>query len=163
MELMPDKKPTQRRPKGRPTTIFMQQRFQFHPGRLRQSCVAVWAVVTIFGLYQLLGLTGLALGAAYVTNGIRQNRRNRLLQLLLQDDGMVGPQQADSAQAASPGSPASALKPLLGSPLRCWICPWCVGIADQKGRMHWVFNDEVAASDFAKIRRRVLLAGYNPE
>ena len=40
-------------------------------------------MATGFGLYQLLGLTGLALAAIYVTAGIRENRRHCQLELIL--------------------------------------------------------------------------------
>jgi hypothetical protein len=63
--------------------LSTNHRFYFHPGRLRQSCVAVWVMATGFGLYQLLGLTGLALAAIYVTAGIRENRRHCQLELIL--------------------------------------------------------------------------------
>ncbi|MEL0047857.1 MAG: hypothetical protein VW867_04350 [Gammaproteobacteria bacterium] len=140
-----------------------RQRYQFHPGRLRQGCVGIWVVVTGFGLYHLLGLTGLALAAVYVTAGLRHNRRCRLLELTL-----AGSETDEGAQARGNGSARSQAKhsvpltkrPLIGRPLRCWICPWCVAVPDQQGNLQWVCVDEVAPKDFASIRRTALLPGY---
>lgn len=143
--------------------MSVQQRFQFYPGRLRQSCVAVWVLVTCFGLYQLLGLTGLALAAIYVTAGIRKNRRCRRLELVI-----GGSRAGDDAAAKDSGRLRSrahsvplSKQPLIGRPLQCWICPWCVGVPDEDGDLQWVFVDEVPAQEFARIRRRALLPSYD--
>jgi hypothetical protein len=137
--------------------LSTNHRFYFHPGRLRQSCVAVWVMATGFGLYQLLGLTGLALAAIYVTAGIRENRRHCQLELIL-----AGKEAGENGSPRSRGAQPVPLtkQPLIGRPLQCWICPWCVAIPDQAGNLQWVFADEVSAEDFSRIRRRALLPTY---
>jgi hypothetical protein len=83
-------------------------------------------MATGFGLYQLLGLTGLALAAIYVTAGIRENRRHCRLELIL-----AGKEAANGVEAGENGSPRSlgtqsvplTKQPLIGRPLQCWICP----------------------------------------
>lgn len=121
-------------------------------------------MATGFGLYQLLGLTGLALAAIYVTAGIRENRRHCRLELIL-----AGNEAVNGVEAGENGSPRSrgaqsvplTKQPLIGRPLQCWICPWCVAIPDQSGNLQWIFADEVSAEDFARIRRRALLPSYH--
>lgn len=123
---------------------------------MRRLCVAVWVGLTLYGLYSMLGLTGLGLACPYVTPALRRSRRSNLITLTLPSERqitegrVIGPSQ-------KPAKPAA--KPLVGVALNCWICPWCVGVAQLEGDMGWMFKDEVSAAVYAAVRRRVLQGG----
>ncbi len=119
---------------------------------MRQACIVLWAGLTIYGLYLLLGLTGVSLACVYVTTALRRCRTDELLQVEL--PGVVDAGESDKTEP-----PANHSPPLIGAPLRCWICPWCVAFPQPKGNVVWVFKDEVSPADYAALRRRLLLGG----
>ena len=119
---------------------------------MRRVCVASWAGLTGYGLYLLLGLTGLSLACVYVTTSLRRSRADRLIQVEL-----AGGAETVESVAAEP--PATQPRPLIGAPLRCWVCPWCVAFPQPGGRVAWVFKDEVSPADYACLRRRLLIGG----
>lgn len=136
---------------------------------MRRFSVVLWALCTGFGLYVLLGLTGLGLACAFVTSALRTSRAHSTVTVALPEPLGKTYERLDSRpadghfSASLVGAPRLGEplvgKPLVGEPLRCWVCPWCVGYAAQDGGWYWVFRDEVSASVYADIRRRLLSGG----
>lgn len=119
---------------------------------MRQACIALWAGLTVFGLYRLLGLTGLSLACVYVTAALRRCRRGERLRVEL-------PRAVDAVESGKIEPGVVQPSPLIGVPLRCWVCPWCVALPQPQGHVAWVFKDEVSPADYAGLRRRLLLGG----
>ena len=131
---------------------------------MRRCSAVLWALCTGFGLYGLLGLTGLGLACAFVTSALRTSRAQCTVTIALPEP--LGKPYGHPDSALAHGHVADSLvrepflgKSLLGESLRSWVCPWCVGYAARDGDWYWVFRDEVSPSAYADIRRRLLSGG----
>ena len=122
------------------------------PGRMRRACIVLWAGLTAYGLFHLLGLTGLSLACVYVTAGLRRCCAEQRLR-----SNCLGPW--DGLESGETEPPVAAAPPLIGAPLGCWVCPWCVAFPQPGGHVAWVFKDEVSPADYACLRRRLLVGG----
>ena len=116
---------------------------------MRRACIVLWAGLTAYGLFQLLGLTGPSFGCVYVTAALRRSRTDQRLLVEL-------PRAAGGLESDQTEPPVADARPLIGVPLRCWVCPWCVAFPQPKGQVAWVFEDEVSSEEYAGLRRRLL-------
>ena len=119
---------------------------------MRRACIVLWAGLTAYGLFQLLGLTGLSLACVYVTKALRRSRTDQRLLIEL-------PRATDGLASGTSEPPVGDAPPLIGVPLRCWVCPGCVAFPQSKGQVAWVFKDELSAEKYAGLRRRLLHGG----
>ena len=131
---------------------------------MRRCSAVVWALCTGFGLYFLLGLTGFGLACVFVTSALRASRAQCVVTIAMPEPPTKIHARLDSrlAQGHATASLVAAPRigePLVGVPLRSWVCPWCVGYAARDGGWYWVFRDEVTPAAYADIRRRLLSGG----
>ena len=119
---------------------------------MRRACIVLWVGLTAYGLFHLLGLTGLSLACVYVTAALRRSRTDQRLLVEL-------PRAVDGLESGETEQPVAAALPLIRAPLRCWVCPWCVAFPQPGGHVAWVFKDEVLPADYACLRRRLLVGG----
>ena len=128
---------------------------------MRRLCALIWALCTGFGLFVLLGLTGLGLACAFITSALRTSRAHITFTVALPNSReqaleLKGLGLPDARFAANE---SRAVPSFVGMPLRRWICPWCGGYVAEDGGWYWVFRDEVSTSVYADIRRRLLSGG----
>lgn len=141
--------------KSSPTTAYSDQ-LALVPGRMRRTCTSLWALCSGYGLYALLGITGLGLACVFATHALRSVRVNKSVNVELPTRSEFYP-EVEGRELANKRSVFH--KPLVGMPLRSWISPWCVGYAAIDGGWYWVFKDEVSAPVYADIRRRLITQG----
>ena len=123
---------------------------------MRRTLTSLWALCSGYGLYALLGITGLGLACVFATHALRSVRVNGSVNVELPTRSEFYP-EVEGRELANKRSVFH--KPLVGTPLRSWISPWCVGYAAIDGLWYWVFKDEVSASVYADIRRRLVTQG----
>jgi len=90
---------------------------------MRRACIVLWAGLTAYGLFQLLGLTGLPLACVYVTAALRRSRTDQrlLVELPRAADGLEsGPDGTAGCRRAALDRGAAAL---LGMALVCGLSP----------------------------------------
>ena len=119
---------------------------------MRRACIVLWAGLTAYGLFHLLGLTGLSLACVYVTTALRRCCAEQTIQVEL-------PWTLGAVGSATEEPPVIHSRPLIGAPLGCWVCPWCVAFPQPGGHVGRVFKDEVSPADYAALRRRLLIFG----
>ncbi|MFL2522847.1 MAG: hypothetical protein ACJ0RB_05560 [Candidatus Azotimanducaceae bacterium] len=74
---------------------------------MRRACIVLWAGLTAYGLFQLLGLTGLSLACVYVTAALRRSRTDQRLLVEL-------PRAADGLESDQTELPVADARPLIG-------------------------------------------------
>ena len=126
---------------------------------MRRLSALLWALCAGFGLYALLGLTGLGLACPFVTSALRASRAQCIVTIALPEPPEKTYELLDSRLAHGHVAASLVGEPLVGELLRSWVCPWCVGYAARDGDWYWVFRDEVPPAVYADIRRRLLSGG----
>ena len=120
---------------------------------MRRTLTSLWTLCSGYGLYALLGITGLGLACVFATHALRSVRVNAAVIIEL-------PIRSEFSSEFEGGEVANRHsvfhKPLVGIPLRSWMSRWCVGYAALDGLWYWVFKDEVSAPVYADIRRRLV-------
>jgi len=128
---------------------------------MRRFCALIWALCKGFGLYVLLGLTRLGLACAFIAPALRPDRAHITFATAVPNSReqaleLKGLGLADARFAANE---SRAVPSFLGTPLRRWICPWCMGYVAEDGGWYWVFRDEVPTSVYTAVRCRLLSGG----
>ena len=82
---------------------------------MRRACIVLWSGLTAYGLFHLLGLTGLSLACVYVTAALRRSLRSTATgQLPRAVDGLESGETEQPVAAAPPDRGAAGV---LGMPV----------------------------------------------
>ena len=92
---------------------------------MRRFCALIWALCTGFGLFVLLGLTGLGLACAFITSALRTSLAHITFTVALPNSReqaleLKGLGLPDARFAANE---YRAVPSFVDMPLRRWICP----------------------------------------
>ena len=99
---------------------------------MRRACIVLWSGLTAYGLFHLLGLTGLSLACVYVGCGVAAKPHRSTA------TGRIASGRRRSRIWRDGATVRSA--PLIGAPLGCWVCPWCVAFPQPGGHVAWVLQ-----------------------